>query len=631
MDNSSAPQPVAGQLVNNSGIDMVQLLAEFELARSYVKQYTVDFQKLNNLVDGISINANPLAPQVGDVTLAGLVRSIPRNSLQQLPTFSTCVNGTKNSIPSLVCTYLLSKTAFNEDTFGKGLLSTLQIGAEQALTQGFAGFMCAMGSMFSEFGTTLRLLHYSDVALEPGVTDSNESGYHYVSANLTPSRVRKIIKNAKNDPNTLWNVPALEQLLLSTPVAKNYSIYESAARQNNAGDAMSPTYEIDTRYETGVGATYVTFSTLVPDTPLRVLETKSKWGYPKVQFLVIDPAPLTPFGISRVRLASPVQNILNIYLGNIGAMLLLNSKPPIFKKGRFLKPVQLVQGAVWETLDPNADAVLKSLDNGSLGQFAEISQEFATKIQTIMGGQTPSVNPTAGSAGFGQTAPGVKAATDALNTVANQVTKILENFLRQYALVALDTLLSEQTGTSKIILDDETKNAINLLSPGAVGADNKITMVWEEFYAAIEEWYVDIDQSLSKDELEAKKRADTQDMLTVLAQNATELGPETQAKVQQLADILMADLVPDIKPIDVGSTVPPMPTPAAGQSATANGQVHETGDLVKLFSSTQDPNLRNAILKAMNLPPESPEALAKMIVPPPRPPAVPTPAPVPTQ
>lgn len=609
MDNQTQPADQAPQTANTMGVDMTTLLAEYQLSKSYVQQYTRDFQQLDNLVDGVSVNKQDDAPFVGDTTLAGLVRSIPRASLQQLPVFSVCVNGTKNSVAALLCTYLLKKTAFNEDTFGKGLLSTLQIGAEQALTHGYAPFMSAMGSMYNDFGTTMRLLHYSDTAPEPGITDANESGYHYIVAHLTPSRVKKILKQAKGNPNTKWNTHALQALLDSTPRATDYSIYESDPRKNAPGEQAGPTYEFVTRVETGPESTKVTFTPEVSEEPLRVLESNSKWGYPQVQYLVIDPAALTPFGISRVRLASPNQNLMNIYYGNIAAMLLLNSKPPIFKKGRFTRPVSLKQGVVWESLDPNAEAELKTLDNGALGQFVEMAQQMAGQIQNIMG--SPSGTVQSSTNNFGKTAPGVKQQTEITDLSTNQITKILENFLRQYALVALDTLLSEQEGNTKIIVDDDTKNAINNLSPGAIGDDNKIGMDWQRFYAAIEEWSVEITVSLSKDQMDDKERGDLQDMLVVLAQNAAELGPEAQQKVQEITDLLMQKITPEIKPLDIGPVAPPAPQPMAGQAAVG-GAVHETGDLVKLFSESTDPNLRNAILKSMNLPAESPQALAAM-------------------
>lgn len=579
MENQEIGENGEIKKLDNMGVDMAALIAEFNLSTSYVEQYTRDFPDLDNIVDGVPVRNDPDNPFIGDTTLPGLVRSIPRQSLQQLPVLSVVVNGTKNSVAALVCTYLLKKTAFNEDTFGKGLLSTLQIGAEQALTHGYAPFLVATGSMYNDFGTTMRLLHYSDTSPEPGISDSNESGYHYVIANLTPSRVRKILDNARKNPETTWNIPALEAVLESTPRAKDYSIYESDPRKNSAGDHAGPTYQFVTRYETGPGATNVTFCPDVTEAPLRVMDSRSKFGYPRVQYLVIDPAALTPFGISRVRLASPNQNLMNIYLGNIAAMLLLNSKPPLFKRGRFLKPVQLKQGAVWESLDPNAQAELKNLDNGSLQFFPQMAQQFAGQIQNIMGGQTQTI--TAGKQdAFGKTTVGQKRASEFLDISSKQITNILENFLRQYALVALDTLLSEQTGVDYIIVDDETKNAINKLAetkwrkrvpidpmtgmPVAefvppIGDDNKLRMEWERFYEAIEEWSVEISVSLTKDELKDEKRADLQDMLVTLLQNDDGSDPEFRAKAKQIMDLLLEDRAPLIGGLE--TTQPAMPQP----------------------------------------------------------------------
>lgn len=553
-----------GIIVNDTDIDMTQLIEEHKLSKSYVEQYTRDFPSLDNLVDGIPINQDNDAPFVGDTTLAGLVRSIPRDGLQQLPVFAAVVNGSKRTVPSLICSYLLKRYVFNEDTFGKGLLSTLQLGAEEALTHGYAPFMVRTGEMYNDFGTTLKLLHYSDTSPEPGIQDHNETGYDYVTAHLTASRVRSILRRAEQDPETSWNVPALRRVLEGQPRATSYTQHQSSPRQNSAGENASPSYEFATRYPVGMtDEEVVTFCPEVDEAPLRTLDVNSKWGYPRVMYLVIDPAALIPFGTSRVRLASPNQNLMNIYYGQIAAMLLLNSKPPILKRGRFTTPVQLRQGAVWETMDPNATAELKNLDNGSLQFFPQMAQQFASQIQNIMGGKTASISGT--KSAFGKTAPGEKRAQQFEDASSNQVTKILENFLRQYALTGLDTLFAEQEGVDMIIVDDDTKDAINTVKPEFVGEDNKVEMRWEEFYASIEEWSVEVIVSLSKDELDEKKRADLQDMLVVLAQN-TEGNPEAATKVQEITNMLLQDKAPLIKPM-AGSTMPPPiagPQPAQG-------------------------------------------------------------------
>lgn len=558
-------------LQNNTDIDMHALIDEWNTATEYVRLYTRDFKFLDDLVDGISLTHADQAPFVGDTTLAGLVRSIPRDSLQQLPTLTVSINGSKVSIPALLATYLLKHTAFNEDTFGKGLLSTLQIGAEAALSHGYQPFFVATGSMYNNFGTTMKLLHFMDTAPEPGIQDHNETGFDYVVANLAPSRVRKILKAAQNNPNTSWNIQGLQQLLASTPKSTTYSIYESAAKRNQPGEQAGPTYQMVTRYETGPDATIVTFAPDVQETPLRVIESKSKWGYTRVMYLVIDPAQLTPFGTSRVRLASPNQNLMNLYYAQIAAMLLLNSAPPIFQKGRFSTPVVLKQHAVWKAIDTNASADLKNMDNGALEQFVPMAQQFAAQIQNIMGRGPMALGAPPG--GFGQTGPGVQQAQQATSTSTNQITKILENFLRQYGLVALDTLFCEQEGEEDIIVDDETKDAINEVTPGTIGDNNKIHMDWQRFYAAIEEWTVEVSVSLSQDQINDKKRADLQDMLVVLAQNAQELGPSAVQKVQEITDMLLQDQVPLAGPLQQSSPLAPA---QAVQPPPANPAVSNT-------------------------------------------------------
>ncbi len=544
--------PFEPQLVNPNphGINVAALIAEFNTSQQYVEAFSKDFPQLDNLVDGIPVTKEDGAPFVGDTTMAGLVRSIPRASLKQVPTFAAQINGSKLSVDAHIANFLLRKKVFNEDTFGKGLLSTLQIGAEQALTHGYAPFMSVSGKMYDDYGTMLRLLHYSDTSLEPGVSDSNESGYHFVVAHLTPSRIRKILKAAENNPETSWNVEGLRRVLESTPIPKDYTQYQPDSKKMHGADAYGKTYEFITLLETGSGAKKITFCKEYQDAPLRVLESKSKWGYPPVQYLVIDPAALTPFGTSRVRLASPNQNFMNIYYGNIATMLLLNSNPPVFKRGVFLKPTPLKKGALWESVDPNAEITLKTLDNGALAQFPTMAQQFAGQIQNIMGGQTNTVSAGSKNSMFGRTAPGVQAGQEFMSLEANQITNILENFLRQFALSALDILISERSGEEILILDDEAMNAINQVAPGAVGEDHKIQIIWEEFYARIEEMAVFIEGSLSPDELKERKHADLQDMLVVLAQNAQTI-PGAAEKVQEITNMLLQDKSPLVKPMPI--------------------------------------------------------------------------------
>lgn len=527
-----------------SHIDLHEVRQEWENASQARDRYTTDFPSLDNLVDGVPLDKQEDAPYVGDTTMSGLVRSIPKASLQQLPIFSSVVNGNKNSIDSHIASYLLRLAVFNKDTFGKGLLSTLQIGTEKAVTHGFAPFMTSTGMMFDNFGTSMKLLHYSDVAPEPGIQDASESGYFYVTANLTKTRVRKIYRAALRNEHTTWNVDALKRLLDSEPDSdNNYVKYMSESDAGSGIDNNRNTYKFVTKYEVGPGGEFITFSPQIEDEPLRVVENRSKFGYPRVQFLVIDPAPLSPYGTSRVRLASPNQNLMNVYYQNIAKMLLINSDPPILQRGRFSSQPRLTPRSRWVAMDNNATAELVNMDNGSLSQFVPMSNQMSTQIKNIMG--TPTAESS--NAEYSGTGPGVRLQERDLTMHANQITKILENFLRQYALVALDTYVSEQSGSDVLIVDEEAKNAINRIEPDYIGDDNKIQINWDDFYDRIEHWTVEIDVSVGQDELEERERGDLQDAITVLGQNADVLGPEAQKRTMELTDMLLENSVPNAK------------------------------------------------------------------------------------
>lgn len=574
-------------------IDMEVLISEWEKSKKFRDNYTRDFRELDNLVDGAPLTREGTAPFVGDTTLAGLVRSIPRASLQQLPLFSVAINGTKNSINSLVASYLLRAVVFNEDTFGKGILSTMQIGAEQALTHGYAPFMTATGSMYDEFGTSMRLMHYVDVAPERGIQSDNESLEWFVEADVTPSRLDRIIAKAEMNPDTSWNVPALKALRETEPEGTDYQQYASDPRRVQGAD--SGVYRFVTNYQVGKGGKFITFCNQHKEAPLRVLDNKSKFGYPRVQFLVIDPAPLTPFGVSRVRLASPNQNLMNAYYMNVMSMLIINSDPPILQRGRFTTPVQLKRKAKWETIDQNATAELVTIDNGALNQFVPMLKQFSAQIQNMMGSAVGNADGGSNSLGFSKTAPGVKMQQDFMSLSTNQLTNILENFLRQYALVALDTYICEQEGDYELTLDDEAKTAINrfiaeknaeafeeyalgmqsgemLEEPTQIpliGEDNKFTINWESFYESIQSWRIEIELSMGKDELEEKTRQDLQDTLVTLMQNDDGSDPEIRQRAKEILDKLLEKTDPTGSRLNTNA----VPAPAAPAQAVPSGEV----------------------------------------------------------
>ena len=529
-------------------MSMNDIKAEWGTGKAWVDNFTRDFPDLENLADGVALNQQKGAPQVGTVTLPNSVRQIPRASVQQVPTLSMEINGTKHSTDAIIGSFLLRRVVFNEDTFGNGILSTMQMGAQTALTQGFVALRANVGKSFNEFSTMLETLHYNDVVIEPGVFDASNSQYYHVRTRVTKGALKSLIANVKankkNKVTSNWNLPALERLLAAGPQAFDYNRYLSIPKQN-AGLGAESQFDIVTRY--GVGSYYPieVYSPQLTDSEddmLMSIKSKSKFGYPRVSFLVIDPAQLSPFGISRARLASPMANYGNIFLQSTAKMQLLNADAPVFKRGLFTSETPLRRGAQWTSVDPNADVRIMELSNSTLTQFDNVMQYIDNSILGTMG-----VSGAAGAESSAyQNSDAVQAKNKSRDLASAQVTSIIENAIRQYGLTAADLYISEQVGKTALIVDDEAQDAINKVEgEGFVGDDNVVNVDWEAYYDRIQTWTVKVDLSIGKSELEDKKRADLQDMFTVMKQTAGD-DPNANAQADTIGKELVDQTLPDM-------------------------------------------------------------------------------------
>jgi len=550
------------------------LISEWLLDSQWRYNFTIDYMTLANLVGGVAMNNVKNAPRVGDTRLGNDVKQLPRASIQQIPTFGVPVNGTRQSEKSAICEYIVRREILNQDQQGVGILATIQLIAESALTYGWQSSMTQLITQ-GRMTTDIAFIHYSDIAIERGVLDFSKSGYFYVRTRISKGRLKTMIANLKKNKKTSWNVAALEEMYESGPMAYAYSLRDSSVPQfNQLVNSSNNMYNFITRYGTGPFYDIDVFSPNSEEI-LRHTVSKSKFGFNRVTALVLDPNPISPFGLSRVRLASPAANFNNIYLQSVAKMLLLNADPPIEQRGQYLAPVRLQRAAKWETLDPAAKVTIQELSNSTLDQFESVLSYTEGQVDSIMG-----ISPnaaTGNSAAYVNTVQ-AQAQQSMQDNQTTQFTNALENYLRQYVLTALDLYISEQSGEGTIIIDDQAKDIINGLQPidpatgvntPKVGPDNEYNLNWNDFYDAIQTLTVDIDLSMGQKAANQQDVQTLQDELVTLRQNSNPNDPVAQANANKLEQVLIEKTAPEISnmpdppnfaaPQPGGTPIPPAP------------------------------------------------------------------------
>ncbi len=526
--------------------DVTDYIAEWGKSKEFTYGYTHDFRDLNTIANAQYPKSNSKKPNVGDTTIAGAIRQMMNKAIKQLPVISVAINGSKLTEQALICRHIVNDNILNPTSFGKGFIGSLKLGGRGAVTRGFNAFQVKATNLYGQYGVIPSLLHFSDIGIEPGVQDANLSSYFYVKTQFTPTKLKKIYAKEKNNKNTTWNIKAIKALIDAGPDgtgATEYSEWLIPSEQTAA--TSSDTYTIVTRLSSDPADDITSFSPTLTQS-IRNVPNRSKFGYPRVIFMVIDPAELSPFGDSRVRLASPNQNLMMALRQNVATTWLYNSDPTVVRTGLFTGSTALKAGGTISSTDPNAKVGLLTLDTSTAQQYDKISQEISGQILNMLG-----YNPGASLGAIGQSKTGIGAQTQraGIDDASQEITNIVQDFIKQYILSALDLFLSEQDDTGILYVDDDTKKDIEAISPGRFGDPtnpNALGVNWTELYDYIQKIDITVDTTISKDDFTNEKRAELQDTLVTMKQNDNPNDPVAAQKASIVQDELIEEAVPDL-------------------------------------------------------------------------------------
>jgi hypothetical protein len=528
---------------------VTQYLGEWQRGKQFVDTAIKDFKRLDTIANAQYDGASGKNPNIGDTTIAGIVRQIMRTAVKKMPLVSISINGSKSTVEAIICRNRVEKVLLNPTTFGKGFVNTLQLGGRGSLSRGFNVFQVSATKLYGKYGVVPRLIHFNDFAIEPGTQEGSHSPYFYIRTKMTPLKLQGIYDRESKKPagKSTYNLPALKALIETGPDSNgssDYAEYVTPMEQSKI-EANAETYDIITRYYYDTSIPTETFSPSINQI-IRTVPNRSKFGFPRVLMLVIDPAELSPFGDSRVRLASPNQNFLMALRQNVATTWLYNSKPTMVKTGLFTGATNLKSGGVITSTDPNAKVTLLTLDTATSQQYPTISASIEKQIQTMMG-----MNPgqALGAIGDSKTGVGAQAQKMGIDDAIQQITNIIQEFLAQYIISGLDLYLSEQDGEGVIYVDDATREDVLRIKPDAFPDEknpNALKVNWNQLYEYIQEIDVTVDTTMSKEDWTNEKRGDLQDAVTVMSQTTDPNDPEAVAKKKIVEDKLLDETAPEL-------------------------------------------------------------------------------------
>ena len=327
-------------------------------------------------------------------------------------------------------------------------------------------------------GSDWSLPYIKNVKLEPGKFSDEDCDYIFMDIYYTKLQLEKLAEQVKaeiklakkegRDPDNSWNAKALKDLAEMSMTSK-----EMKEQNINERDKQVFSSGIKTTvcFNRGVDAPFYMFSKHLPEGTLLRGENNS-WLNP-------DPTgdlPITmqycyetlesPYGIGRVELAGPTQNVLDymtqahVLATQLGLQPVIQAKGPL--ESANMNSIVHAPNQIWQT--GNASFEVMNNTNPVYTQFPNNFGLYKSQLQTLQGRTDGSVSATSGNPAFSKTSAGVNQQQERTNSQDNYLRNKADKASARMAEKMMNVHMSKMQGADLLEIAEEDK--ARLMSAG---------------------------------------------------------------------------------------------------------------------------------------------------------------------
>jgi len=323
-------------------------------------------------------------------------------------------------------------------------------------------------------GSDWSLPYVRNVKLEPGKFSVEDCDYIFMDVYYTKIQLKKIIEQQKQEaktakeegrkPDTSWDIKALQKLAdmsMTSKEMEEQNINERDKQINSSGIKTTACFN------RGIGAPFYMFSK-----HLEAGECLREWTNP-------DPTgdlPITmqycyetlesPYGIGRVELAGPTQNVLDYMTQAHVLATQLGLQPPKKLMGPIdttnLSSIVNQPDALWVLGNAQLDIVQPT--SSVYSQFPANFGLYKSQLQTLQGRTDGSVSAESGNPSFSKTNAGVKQQEERTNSQDNYLRNKADTASAKMSQKMMNVHMAQMQGAD--LLDIAEDDAERLLAAG---------------------------------------------------------------------------------------------------------------------------------------------------------------------
>lgn len=377
-------------------------------------------------------------PRVNDGSLAASLIETPMNVLPSMQTgkFKAMTHKVTwlNELANIIFKTKILPNANTQASF----FDKEQIALYRALKYGAQPRYNFFVSTDTYTGSDWSLPYIRNLKLEPGKFSVEDCDYVFLDIYFTKLQLKKIIDDAKTEakdakaegrePDTSWNVENLQKLVdmaMTSKEMEDQNINEREKQINASG------IKTTVCFQRGVGAPFTMFSKHLEDGEiLRDWKNPDPTGDLPITMQYCFETLESPYGIGRIELAGPTQNVLDFMTQAHVLATQLGLMPPKKISGAIdtanLNTIVNAPDAKWITGNAQVDVV--DTTSKVYSQFGMNFGLYKSQLQTLQGRTDGSVSATSGNPEFSKTSAGVN--------MQEERTNAQDNYLKNKAMTA---------------------------------------------------------------------------------------------------------------------------------------------------------------------------------------------------
>ena len=591
--------------------EIAKLMSRFQIAKGQMRLRTSNHELYGLLAKNKSIHEyfggrkTKQHRYFSEGSTQYILRKTLADTIQRVPDGELETQYDKASKEHIFTQYIFESKVISSEYEGIDMMSNLTNAFKMSFIYAFAPVRTGFEKdVDGDVRIGFNLEQWSDVFINPDCRDIRRPEVVYHRQYLTKDDVKALLDEDGNAKDPTYDEQTIRYVLDEDMFTARFAESEKLADRLKGSSSIA-SITLITEYRRGADE----FITFVPELGAvwrKVPNYDPRKGIPW-NFLVLEPDPDFPLGVSQVEFLLADQQFNDLFQTSAYKNLLLAMEPPIMVSGWETNPssYKFEPRKIWNLgNNPNARVEPVKIDNSVLSGWSTTREAIAASMLRNLNIMDGTIASDSHVTNYSKTAPGVQQQVENKSITVNQYQKRVEDFFSQWAVQALRMYINSMSGVHKLTVDEETRRRLFDIGEDSCIDGDKIEIDFTELSADMLEFKVRAGSLVQRKEDQELEKLTT--MVQPIIQNLNGWSEENRTVIENEILLPVTRRMVELSDTDLAQTLSESLTSQiaknmmAGMQQQIDGQQQQIDGLAGQMAATQQA-----------LPPESQEQLAQ--------------------